>query len=227
MIEQLTKSEHLWDVFVAGLIDPNQQQVALSLNYHNYTTKESDEIKDATIISDRAWNSRTREQILQELIESQLPHYKVYPKDTATINSIEKSTAITDKFTMSAGVSARRKKRLKASRNCLTVDIYGPNSSTYRGNVLKLELSILHYPSRCPGFQFKIKINHANIDGKGTIYMDMVQWSDDQRGTINECLDKVFELLKNPEEDNISAYSKIGQLYILNRKEYYKCAASV
>ena len=113
MIEQLTKSEHLWDVFVAGLIDPNQQQVALSLNYHNYTTKESDEIKDATIISYRKWNSRTREQILQELIESQLPHYKVYPKDTATINSIEKSTANTDKFTMSAGVSAAEKNASK------------------------------------------------------------------------------------------------------------------
>ena len=124
------------------------------------------------------------------------------------VNSIEKSTA----NTMQAGLSVGRKKGKFASRNCVLVDMYGPNSSPYRGRVLKLELSTCEYPSHCPPFQFNKKINHANIDPIGRIHIKMVPHWTYQRGTINECLDKLFEWLKNPEEGNILTYSSILHL---------------
>ena len=196
-------------MFVERLIDQNGQQlgknkVSLSLNYHNYTTLETDEIKDATIILHRKWY-RDREQILKDLMESSLPHYKVYPNSNSNANSNSNKIQ---------------------SKNCLIVDMYGPNSSPYRGSVLKMEVFMRTYPYRGPHFRFKTKINHVNIDFQGRIHMEMNNWNYDQRGSVNKCLDQVFELLTNIKEDELLTYMSNGidKLYVLNRKKYFKWA---
>ena len=213
-IEQLKKSEHLWDIFVSGLqlIIPNgnsnskpsdKNDIVLSLNYHNYSTDKTNEMNNDTIYQNRgrAGNRRVYKKIVKDLVENSFAHYKVYPLTR----------------------QAKVRTRTSARTECFTVDMYGANCSPYRGQVLKLEVSLNLYPTQPPNFQFKSKIHHANVNKAGRVMWGMDNNWDKERKSLNECLDDVFELLKNPDEIGLPGLDR-AELYLLNRKKYYKWA---
>ena len=90
--------------------------------------------------------------------------------------------------------------------------IMGPEGSPYHGGIFFLDIHIpLDYPFKPPKISFKTKIYHCNINGNGSICLDILkdQWS--PALTISKALLSICSLMDDPNPED-PLVSEIAQL---------------
>jgi ubiquitin-protein ligase len=101
--------------------------------------------------------------------------------------------------------------------------IIGPNDSPYEGGIFKLKILFTEeYPYKAPKINFKTNIYHPNIAiTDGQICVDMLQDKWSPANTINSIVLSIISLLNDPNPDS-PLNAEAGELYLKNKKEYYK-----
>lgn len=98
--------------------------------------------------------------------------------------------------------------------------ILGPEKSPYEGGAFFLSIEFpKEYPFKPPKLRFKTKIYHPNINGMGSICLDILsdQWS--PALTISKVLLSVCSLLTDPNPDD-PLVTEIAQIYRRDKSQY-------
>ncbi|KAL8033287.1 hypothetical protein ABFX02_13G151100 [Erythranthe guttata] len=102
--------------------------------------------------------------------------------------------------------------------------IIGPSGSPFSGGMFALEIHFPpDYPFKPPTVFFKTKIYHPNINGNGTICLDILknQWS--PALTISKVLLSIGSLLTDPNPDD-PLEEQIARIYKENKAQYEETA---
>lgn len=98
--------------------------------------------------------------------------------------------------------------------------IVGPEGSPYAGGVFFLDIQFsVDYPYRPPKCTFITKVYHPNVNGNGTICLDILkdQWS--PALTISKVLLSICSLLNDPNPED-PLIPDIAKLYKTNRHKF-------
>jgi ubiquitin-conjugating enzyme E2 D/E len=105
-----------------------------------------------------------------------------------------------------------------------TGELYGPKDTPYEGGVFKFKISLPeNYPFKPPKVQFITKIYHPNINGTGSICLDILkdQWS--PALTIPNVLISISSLLNDPNPDD-PLVPDIAKQYKLDKNLFIETA---
>ena len=106
-----------------------------------------------------------------------------------------------------------------------TGTIMGPPDSPYQGGIFFLDIIFPNdYPFKPPKITFVTKIYHPNINGNGSICLDILKNNWSPALTISKVLLSISSLLCDPNPDD-PLVPDIASLYKTNREKYNNSAS--